>query len=66
MRKIKTHIKGLYILKGKKFNDRRGWLREVFKQKYFNKNNIFTIVSKSKKNVLRGLHLQMKNSQDKN
>ena len=65
MRKIKTHIKGLYILKGKKFNDSRGWLREVFKQKYFNKNNIFTIVSKSKKNVLRGLHLQKKNSQDK-
>ena len=65
MRKIRTHIKGLYILKGKKFSDSRGWLREVFKQNYFNKNNIFTIVSKSKKNVLRGLHLQKKNSQDK-
>ena len=65
MRKIKTHIKGLYILKGKKFIDSRGWLREVFKRNYFNKNNIFTIVSKSKKNVLRGLHLQKKNSQDK-
>ena len=49
MRKIRTHIKGLYILKGKKFSDPRGWLREVFKQNYFNKNNIFTIVSKSKK-----------------
>ena len=65
MRKIRTHIKGLYILKGKKFSDSRGWLREVFKRNYFNKNNIFTIVSKSKKNVLRGLHLQKKNSQDK-
>ena len=65
MRKIKTNIKGLYILKGKKFSDSRGWLREVFKRNYFNKNNIFTIVSKSKKNVLRGLHLQKKNSQDK-
>ena len=65
MRKIRTHIKGLYILKGKKFIDSRGWLREVFKRNYFNKNNIFTIVSKSKKNVLRGLHLQKKNSQDK-
>ena len=40
MRKIKTHIKGLYILKGKKFNDSRGWLREVFKQKYFNSEYI--------------------------
>ena len=56
MRKIRTHIKGLYILKGKKFIDSRGWLREVFKRNYFDKNNIFTIVSKSKKNVLRGLH----------
>ena len=65
MRKIRTHIKGLYIYKGEKFNDSRGWLREVFKRNYFNKNNIFTIVSKSKKNVLRGLHLQKKNSQDK-
>ena len=65
MRKIRTHIKGLYILKGKKFSDSRGWLREVFKRNYFDKNNIFTIVSKSKKNVLRGLHLQKKNSQDK-
>ena len=49
MRKIRTHIKGLYILKEKKFSDSRGWLREVFKRKYFDKNNIFTIVSKSKK-----------------
>ena len=65
MRKIRTHIKGLYILKGKKFTDTRGWLREVFKRNYFNKNNIFTIVSKSKKNVLRGLHLQLKNPQAK-
>ena len=65
MIKISTPIKGLYILKVKKFSDSRGWLREVFKQNYFNKNNIFTIVSKSKKNVLRGLHLQKKNSQDK-
>ena len=65
MRKIRTNFKGLYILKGKKFGDSRGWLREVFKKNYFNKNNIFTIVSKSKKNVLRGLHLQKKNMQAK-
>ena len=35
MRKIRTHIKGLYIIKGKKFIDSRGWLREVIKQNYF-------------------------------
>ena len=36
MRKIKTHIKGLYILQGRKFSDNRGWLREIFKQNYSN------------------------------
>ena len=46
MRKIRTHIKGLYIIKGRKFSDYRGWLREVFKKNYFNKNNIFTIKKK--------------------
>ena len=65
MKKIKTNIKGLIILKGKTFYDARGFLRETFKKKIIKKNLIFTIISKSNKNVLRGLHLQTKNSQDK-
>ena len=28
MIKIKTKIKGLFIFKGKKFTDKRGWLRD--------------------------------------
>ena len=39
MRKIRTHIKGLYILKGKKYSYSMGWLREVFKRNYFDKNS---------------------------
>jgi len=65
MKKIKTNIKGLFILQGKKFTDQRGWLKETFKENHFKKKMVFSITSKSKKNVLRGLHLQTKKSQDK-
>ena len=65
MKKIKTNLRDLFIIKSKIFYDNRGFLREAFKKKIINKNLIFAIVSKSKKNVLRGLHLQKKNEQDK-
>lgn len=65
MKKIKTKLKDLFILKGKIFYDQRGFLREAYKKKIIKKNLIFTIVSQSKKNVLRGLHMQKKNPQDK-
>ena len=65
MKIIKTKIKDLFILKGKIFYDQRGFLREAFKKKLIKKNLIFVIISKSKKNVLRGLHMQTKNPQDK-
>ena len=63
MKKIKTNIKGLFILQGKKFTDQRGWLKETFKENHFKKKMVFSITSKSKKNVLRGLHLQTKKKQ---
>ena len=65
MKIIKTKLKNLFILKGKIFYDRRGFLREAYKKKLIKKNLIFTIISKSKKNVLRGLHMQKKSPQDK-
>ena len=65
MKKIKTKFKNLYIFQGKAFRDTRGFLREVFKKKIIKKNLIFSIVSQSKKNVLRGLHLQTRKPQDK-
>ncbi len=65
MKLIKTKINGLFIHCGIKFNDPRGFLREVFLEKKIKKKLKFSIVSKSKKNVLRGLHLQLKKTQAK-
>lgn len=65
MRKIKTKFKDLFIIRTNVFKDNRGWLKEEFKKKIVKKNLVFTVVSNSKKNVLRGLHMQTRNSQDK-
>ena len=65
MKKIKTPFKGLLVYKGKRYNDKRGFLREVFQKYIIKKNLVFSVTSSSKKNVLRGLHLQTKKSQDK-
>ena len=65
MKKIKTPFKGLLIYQNKRFDDKRGFLREVFHKYIIKKNLIFSVTSSSKKNVLRGLHLQTKKSQDK-
>ena len=61
----KTKIKGLIILKRKIFKDKRGSLKEVFQKKILKKNFVFDVMSKSKKKVLRGLHIQTKNAQAK-
>ena len=65
MKILKTKFKGLFILKSKVFFDDRGFFRETFRKKILNKNLIFGCCSNSKKNVLRGLHLQNKNAQGK-
>ena len=66
MKLIKTKfINGPKILKTKIFNDNRGFLKETFQNKVINKSFPFDIMSFSKKNVLRGLHLQTVNSQAK-
>ena len=65
MQRIKTKFKGLYVYQGIKFTDKRGSLREVYKQSIIKKKFPFSITSKSKKNVIRGLHLQTKKTQDK-
>ncbi len=65
MKQKKTRFKGLIIYSGIKFNDTRGYFREIFKQTFLKKKMIFWCMSKSKKNVLRGMHLQTKNPQDK-
>ncbi len=65
--KIKsTKFKDLKIIQSPIHSDNRGMFREVFKANFFNKNKfVFTCVSSSKKNVLRGMHLQTKFAQGK-
>ena len=62
---IKTKFKGLLIIKHTRHLDNRGYLKELFEQKKFRKKFIFDYFSVSKKNVIRGLHLQFKNPQAK-
>lgn len=62
----KTKFQGLKIYQGTRYIDSRGYFREIMKKKNFHKKEmIFWCMSKSKKNVLRGLHLQTKNQQEK-
>lgn len=63
MRKIYTKFKGLFLLKTKIFYDSRGFFREIFHNKKIKKKVVFGCASKSKKNVLRGMHIQTKRSQ---
>lgn len=66
MKLIKTKIKDLLIIKSTVFKDTRGFLRETYQKRLLKKNNFpFDIMSFSKKNVLRGLHFQSRNSQAK-
>ena len=66
MKLIKTKFtNGPKILKTKIFKDSRGFLKETFQNKIIKKNFPFDIMSFSKKNVLRGLHIQTHKSQAK-
>ena len=57
---------GLKIIKGITHYDKRGYVREILNNNFFkDKNFIFWIISKSKKNVIRGLHLHKKDQQEK-
>ena len=66
MKIVNTKFQGLKIIKGINYYDNRGYFRETFKNSFFqDKKFIFWCMSKSKKNVIRGLHLQKKFRQDK-
>ena len=63
---MKINIGGIKIFKSNVYEDHRGFFKEVYKKKELqNKQLIFHCTSSSKKNVLRGLHLQTKNPQAK-
>ena len=61
----KTNFKDLLIFDSKNYYDNRGYFREILLEKLVNKRFKFKIASVSKKNVLRGLHMQSKFPQGK-
>ena len=65
MKIIKTQIKDLILIKTELFRDIRGYFKEIEKFKVLKKKFIFDCFSYSKKNTLRGLHLQTNKSQAK-
>ena len=66
MKITSTKFSGLKVIQSKSYKDSRGLFKEDYKKKFFkNKNFVFGCTSSSKKNVIRGLHLQTKYSQEK-
>ncbi|MDC3164879.1 dTDP-4-dehydrorhamnose 3,5-epimerase, partial [Gammaproteobacteria bacterium] len=71
MKCTKTYIDGLLEIDLDIYTDERGFFYEAFNQKLFNEmtlsnyNFVQDNISFSKKNVLRGLHYQLNNSQAK-
>ena len=62
---LKTKFKDLLVFKNKSFKDKRGYFKELIKENHIKKKLPFTVMSYSKKNVIRGLHIQTKKSQGK-
>mgnify|MGYP001254832422 FL=1 len=65
MKQIKTKIKDLIYFQDNIYTDKRGYLKELFNKKKVNTKFIFEFMSLSKKNVIRGLHFQVKKPQAK-
>ena len=63
--KIKTKLKDVFVIKNKLFKDRRGYFKEILRENKIKKKFPFLVMSYSKKNVIRGLHIQNKKSQGK-
>ena len=61
----KTRFKDLLLIQNKSFKDNRGYFKELMREDKINKKFPFLVMSFSKKNVIRGLHLQKKKSQGK-
>ena len=65
MQIIKTEFAWIFIFNRETFKDKRGYFRELFLEKLLKKNFVFDYYTLSKKNVLRGIHLQLKKPQGK-
>ena len=62
---IKTKFKDLFMIQNKSFKDKRGYFKEIIREEKINKKFPFLVMSFSKRNVIRGLHIQKKKSQGK-
>ena len=62
---LKTKFEDLILIKQKKLIDNRGYFQELIIEKDLKKKFPFQVMSFSKKNVVRGLHIQTKNPQGK-
>ncbi len=62
---IKSNFKDLFLIQNKSFKDTRGYFKELIRENVINKKFPFLVMSFSKKNVIRGLHIQTTNSQGK-
>ena len=66
MKIVKNEFKGLLVIENQRFIDRRGFFREIYRNTFLKKKKfIFWSLSKSKKGVIRGLHLQTRFKQAK-
>ena len=63
--KSTKNFKSLEIITNTPFKDGRGYFKELMLQKKIKKKFPFLVMSYSKKNVIRGLHLQLNNPQGK-
>ncbi len=61
----KTKFKDLFVIKNKSFRDKRGHFKELIRENKINKRFPFLVMSFSKKNVIRGLHIQTRDMQGK-
>ena len=62
---IKTKFNNLVLLKKHKFLDSRGYFQELVMEKNIKKKFPFHVMSFSRKNIIRGLHIQTTNPQGK-
>jgi dTDP-4-dehydrorhamnose 3,5-epimerase len=62
---MKSNFKDLFLIKNRSFKDNRGYFKELIRENVINRKFPFLVMSFSKKNVIRGLHVQTTNSQGK-
>ena len=61
----KTKFKDLLLIKNNSYKDKRGYFKELIRENKLKKKFPFLVMSHSKKNTVRGLHIQRKKPQGK-